>query len=103
MISFNTYYCPQCKQGIESKDCEIEKTKFHQICRCKKCKTKITTSGSSLIVVGLLIIFFMSMVLCCGAPQLGLIIGTPLIIIGVLRIIKQMKRKNIEPENGTDT
>ncbi|MDD7984270.1 hypothetical protein PQO01_10400 [Lentisphaera marina] len=96
MIIFNTYFCPKCGKGLESKDCEIEKIRFSQICKCKECQVPVTTSGFSFIVAGAFIIFFMSMILAAGAFELGIILGAPFILLGIYRIIKNffIKKKH---------
>ncbi len=90
LIDFlRTYFCPTCGKSLESSGCIWPKGWRSVHVLCPVCQKPVWLSGTYLMVLGMLWVFFWSLVLCEEAGIIGIIGGVCFVAIGVWRLIRQ--------------
>jgi len=90
MIAIWTYFCPRCGRGLESSKCRREGSWLTRL-RCPDCPdADVRATGGALVGLGLIIILLTGLCLCDEVPALGLILGTPLATVGLMRIAQRL-------------
>ena len=71
------YFCPRCGEGYEAKACRGNRRLGFHYLRCPECGCPVVVSGSTIIVIGLILALFCGMLLCCDAETeaLGILLG----------------------------
>lgn len=91
MIIFNTYYCPACGKGCESKDCELIKTFWRSKMLCKNCNVKVTLSCFSFWGMSAFIYGFLRLTVFWHHDPFAIILASPPLILGTVTFLRQIK------------
>jgi len=98
MLPFKTYFCPRCGRGLESEECRRSGLRL----RCPRCPgTGVRLSGGALIFLGIASVMPLGLMLCVNAPALALVLGTPFVAVGLMRLMEawalRRARRGVEP------
>lgn len=90
------YYCPNCGESFKTKELAF----YKDMPNCPNCDIMLRTSGGQFIIIGLLVMFVGSIIMCWEANMIGSIIGSGLIIIGIIRVIDRIRAKRNFQKNN---
>jgi predicted RNA-binding Zn-ribbon protein involved in translation (DUF1610 family) len=90
---FHTYFCPECGEGYEVKTCRGSRSFGIHYLRCPACDRPVIISGSSIILVGLGLALFCSLLLCCEAELMAQAVLLGFGGFGMFRVHKKWRAK----------
>lgn len=79
IIPINSLYCPECGKGLRTKKC-----------LCPDCNVAGVYSGAFFIIIGVLILFPFSLIMCMRAQIFGLIISMSFFGFGIVRVVSRI-------------
>jgi hypothetical protein len=90
---FHTYFCPECGTGYEAKTCRRQRRFGVHFLQCPMCDCPVVVSGSNIILIGLILAFFCSLLLCAGAELLAQAVLLGFGAFGLFRVLKKWRAK----------